>query len=131
MAVNKNDKPTTLGATTEAGRAREADFKSRLKNFFPGIRRIDFQYTEIKKKPSVTGIEIKDRGCFGYFMKESIMIDGESISIAWLPHVKDMSPKHIEWIVDKIVNEEEEVEEEEEEEEYVDLESTNHLGVVE
>lgn len=94
---------TVLGATTSAGRARESDFKSRVKKFFPDIQRIDFEYTEIKKKESVSGIEIKDEGCFGYFMKESILVDGKSINMAWLPHIKDMNPTYIELIVERLV----------------------------
>ena len=96
------DKPRTLGAVTKLEKARESDFKSRLKKFFPDIGRIDFQYTELKKKPSVTGIEVKDEGCFGYFMKESILVDGEPISIAWLPHIKDMRPTYIEMLVERV-----------------------------
>ena len=99
---NKKNSDHHLGATDEAGRAREADFKSRLKKFFPDIGRIDFQYTEIKKKKGVTGINVTDEGCFGYFMKESILVDGKPISIAWLPHIKDMPPTYIEVLVDRV-----------------------------
>jgi len=96
-------KKRVLGADSPTGAAREADLKSRLKKFFPDIGRIDFQYTEIKKTESVTGIEVKDEGCCGYFMKESILVDGKPISIAWLPHVKDMSPSYIEAIAERII----------------------------
>lgn len=102
MALEQNSK-TTLGATSTAGRAREADFKSRVKKFFPDIQRIDFSYSDIEFNHQQSE-KLKGEGCFGYHHKESIIIDGSPVNIAWLPHIKDMSPSYIEMIVERVVD---------------------------
>lgn len=113
MALEKDYSPRTLGATTPAGRAREADFKSQLKNFFPDIRRIDFSYSDIKYSHEQSE-KLKSEGCFGYHHKETIIIDGKPAGISWLPHIKDMPPTYIKWLVERIAKGDEKEEEEEE-----------------
>ena len=87
-------------ATVEE-RRRENDFEARLKNIFPDIT-IAFTYSDIKIKGNVSK-KIKEEGCFGYHERESILVDGKPIKMAWLPHVKDMSPTYIEMIAERVV----------------------------
>ena len=84
-------------------RRRIKDFKARLKNIFPDVA-VTFTYSDIKIKGNVSK-KIKDEGCFGYHERESILVDGNPIKVAWIPHVKDMSPAYIEMIIERIVEE--------------------------
>tara|TARA_B100000029_G_C17006942_1_gene753361 strand:+ start:54 stop:401 length:348 start_codon:yes stop_codon:yes gene_type:complete len=90
-----------LGAVMKEEIEREREFKRRLKNFFPDSD-IAFVYNDIAILDRVSQ-KIKDEGVFGYNKRESILLDGQSIKIAWLPHVKDMPTSYIETIVERIV----------------------------
>lgn len=100
MSLKKNKK-TILGATTPEEIGRERAFKRGLKNFFPDVS-IAFVYSDIKLAGNVSE-KIKAEGCFGYNKRESILVDGKPIRIAWLPHVKDMPSSYIDWILGRVV----------------------------
>ena len=100
----KNRKKTTTGAQTDAERGREDSFKRELKNFFPEeLGEINFTYSSIKLKHDPPSCWERE-GAYGYFMKESILIGGQSISIAWLPHVKDMTDKQISYMAAEVAS---------------------------
>ena len=98
----KNRKKTTTGAQTDAERGREDNFKRELKNFFPEeLGEINFTYSTIKLKHAPPSCWERE-GAYGYFMNESILIGGQPISIAWLPHVKDMTDKQISYMAAEV-----------------------------
>ena len=100
--MKRNKKQKTNGATTAAESEREDSFKRELKKFFPEeLGEIKFTYSSIKLKHEVTDSWERD-GTYGYFMKESILIGGQPISIAWLPHAKDMVDEQISYMAAEV-----------------------------
>lgn len=99
--MKKNKKRTTTGATTDEEREREGRFKCELKIFFPELGKINFTYSSIQLKHEMTACWERE-GTYGYFMKESILINDQPITIAWLPHAKDMSEKQILYMTKEI-----------------------------
>ena len=99
--MKKNKKKTTTGASTEEERGRESRFKRELKIFFPELGKINFTYSSIRLKHEMTACWERE-GTYGYFMKESILINDQPITIAWLPHAKDMSEKQILYMTKEI-----------------------------
>ena len=100
----KNRKKTTTGAQTDAERGREDSFKRELKNFFPEeFGEINFTYSSLRLKHDPPSCW-EQEGAYGYFMKESILIGGQPISIAWLPHVKDMTDKQISYMAAEVAS---------------------------
>ena len=98
----KKKSSRVFGSRTKEEAAKEAEFKEQLNVFFPDIT-INFVYHDIKIGGKVSQ-KIKDEGCFGYHMRESILVDNKSIKIAWLPHVKDMPSSYIKMIVERVVD---------------------------
>ncbi len=100
--MKRNRKKNTTGAQTDAERERENSFKRELKNFFPEeLGEINFTYSSIKLKHDPPSCWERE-GVFGYFMNESILVGGQPISIAWLPHVKDMTDKQISYMAAEV-----------------------------
>tara|TARA_B100000424_G_C22933780_1_gene496777 strand:- start:639 stop:1001 length:363 start_codon:yes stop_codon:yes gene_type:complete len=95
---------TTAGATTAAERKREENFKRELKKFFPEeLEEINFTYSSISLKHEAAECWEKE-GTYGYFMNESILIGGQPISIAWLPHIKDMTDKQVSYMAAEVAS---------------------------
>lgn len=92
--MKKSKKSTTTGATTDEEREREDRFKRELGSLLPEIGEINFTYSSILLKHEMTAC-FEREGAFGYFMKESVLVNEQPIKIAWLPHAKDMSEKEI------------------------------------
>ncbi len=102
--MKKNRKKTTTGAQTDAEREREDSFKRELKNFFPEeLGEINFTYSSINLKHDAPS-SWETEGAYGYFMKESVLIDGQPISIAWLPHIKDMTDKQVSYMAAEVAS---------------------------
>lgn len=99
---NNRKKSRTTGATTSRERAKEQKFKQELKIFFPEeLGEINFTYSSIKLKHDPPPCWERE-GAFGYFMNESILVGGQPISIAWLPHVKDMTDDQISYMAAEV-----------------------------
>ena len=71
----KKKSSRVFGSRTKEEAAKEAEFKEQLNVFFPDIT-INFVYHDIKIGGKVSQ-KIKDEGCFGYHMRESILVDNE------------------------------------------------------
>ena len=84
----------------KAGLAQEKAFKQRIKKIFPGVE-LEFTYSSIDHN-HLRSEKLKAEGTFGYFEKESILVDGEPIGIAWLPHVKDMVGSHLDELLKRV-----------------------------
>jgi hypothetical protein len=92
--LKKSKKSTTTGATTDGEREKEGRFKRELELLLPEIGEINFTYSSILLKHEMTAC-FEREGTFGYFMKESVLVNEQPIKIAWLPHSKDMSEKEM------------------------------------
>ena len=84
----------------EAAPLKEVELKARLKKIFPSMS-VEFVYSPLKYKHNHSE-KVQAEGTFGYHEKESILVDGNPISIAWLPHVKDMSESSLDEIFKRI-----------------------------
>jgi len=67
--------------THDEGSVREAHFKARLKNYFPGRRRIKLAYTTLGG----------DESCFGYSTQEYVLLGKKSSSFGWVPHIRNLT----------------------------------------
>ncbi len=79
---------------------REVEFKAALKKIFPEVT-VEFEYSPIVHKYELRK-DLKNEGCFGYYKRESILVNGMPIKISWLPHVKDMPASYFELILVRV-----------------------------
>jgi hypothetical protein len=89
---NKHDETVTS--------IKKKELEARLKKVF-SLKKIEYTYTPITYKHEL-GAKVKEEGCFGYHEVESILVDGKSINIAWIPHVEDITPAFFEELVTRI-----------------------------
>ena len=91
-----------MSKKTKRAASREKEFKARLKNFFPGVQ-FELVYSPINYKHNRSE-KIKAEGTFGYHKKESVLVDGKPVGIAWLPHIKDMTESNLNEILKRVEN---------------------------
>lgn len=92
----------TTGPVNDSEKAKEERFKQGIRAAFPDFGEINFTYSSLKLKHEQPS-SWENEGCWGYFMKESILINGQPISVGWLPHVRHMTDKQIDYMVADII----------------------------
>ena len=73
----------------DIGSVREAHFKARLKNYFPGRRRIKLAYATLGE----------DENCFGYGTQEYVLLGKKSSSFGWVPHIRNLTDDFIDVLI--------------------------------
>ena len=76
----------------DVGTQREADFKARLKNYFPDRRRIKLAYTTLGE----------DESCFGYSTQEYVLLGKKPSSFGWIPHVRNLTDDLLDILIEDL-----------------------------
>lgn len=86
----------------DVGAAREADFKARLKKYFPDRKRIKLAYTPLQMDKDTLDPTGEDAYCFGYDTQEYVLLGKKSSSFGWIPHVRNLTDELIDILVEDL-----------------------------